>query len=46
MAEAKKYLFLKVIELEKNMLNYFNKLYKNKEEKMNLPRSGIAERGP
>jgi hypothetical protein len=45
MAKVKKYFFSKVIELEKNMLNYFNKLYNNKEENMNPPRSGIAERG-
>ena len=46
MAEAKKYLFSKVIELEKKYVELFNKLYKNKEENMNPPRSGIAERGP
>jgi hypothetical protein len=46
MAKVKKYFFSKVIELEKNMLNYFNKLYNNKEENMNPLRSGIAERGP
>jgi hypothetical protein len=46
MVEVRKYLLTKVIELEKNMLNYFKKLFKNKEEDMSLPRSGIAERGP
>jgi hypothetical protein len=28
------------------MLNYFEKLFKNREENMNQPCSGIAERGP
>ena len=46
MLEVKKHLLSKVLELEKNMLNYFKKLFKNKEEGMNAPRSGIAERGP
>ncbi len=44
--EGGKNLFFEVIELEKNMLNYFKKLFKNKEKSMNPPRSGIAERGP
>jgi len=28
------------------MLNYFKKLFKNREEEMDQPCSGMAERGP
>jgi len=30
----------------KNMLNYFKKLFKNREKEMDHPCSGMAERGP